>query len=125
LSQIESIKLRRKTAARTASVVLFVHGFVEVLAVMLAFVPAEFLPTGFQERLVFWAVISATYGVSRLIAGYAIWFMKEWGAAFGIALSTTTIIVAPSMYPFGIMDLPLAIIVLVSPLSLRFSDEKL
>jgi len=89
------------------------------------FAPAEFLPTGFQEERVFWAVISATYGVSRLIAGYAVWLMKRWGAAFRIALSITTAIVAPSMYPFGIMDLPLAVIVLVSLLSLWFSNEKL
>lgn len=115
----------KKTSAKIASVVLFVHGFVEMLAVMMPFAPAQFLPTGFQEKMVFWAAISAISGLSRLIAGYAIWSMKKWGIAFGVALSITTMIVAPSIYPFGIMDLPLAVIVLVSLLHVWFGGEKL
>lgn len=115
----------KKTSAKIASVVLFVHGFVEMLAVMMPFAPAQFLPTGFQEKMFFWATISAIYGLSRLVAGYTIWSMKKWGIAFGVALSITTMIVAPSIYPFGIMDLPLAVIVLVSLLYVWFGDEKL
>lgn len=117
--------MNKKTYAKIASVVLFVHGFIELLAVMMPFAPAEFLPTSFQEKMVFWAVLSAIYGLSRLIAGYSIWLMKKWGIVFGIALSITTMIVAPSIYPFGIMDLPLAVIVLVLLLYIWFGDEKL
>ena len=47
------MNIKRKTIAKIASVVLFVHGLVEVLAVMMPLAPAEFLPTGFQEELVF------------------------------------------------------------------------
>ncbi len=117
--------MNKKTAAKIASIVLFVHGFIEILAVTALFVPAEFAPTWFQERPIFWAVISAIYGVSRLIAGYAILSMRKWGIAFGMVLSITSIIVAPSIYPFGIMDLLLAVIVLVSLLYVWFGDEKL
>jgi len=115
----------KETCAKIASVVLFIHGSVEMLAVVMLFAPTEFLPAGFQEKMVFWASLSAIYGLSRLIAGYAIWSMKKWGIVFGMALSITTMIVAPSIYPFGIIDLPLAVIVLASLLSAWFGDENL
>jgi hypothetical protein len=114
----------KRTSVKIASIVLFVHGFVEVLAVMTPFAPTEFLPSSFQEKLIFWAALSTIYGLSRLIAGYAIWSMRKWGIVFGMALSITTMIVAPSIYPFGIMDLPLAIIVLASLLHVWFSGER-
>lgn len=113
----------KKTSAKIASFVLFVHGFIEMLGVMMPFAPAEFPPAGFQEKMAFWAAISAIFGLSRLIAGYSIWFMRKWGIVFGMALSITTMIVAPSIYPFGIMDLPLAVIVLVSLLYVWFGGE--
>ncbi len=115
----------KKTAAKIASVVLFVHGFIEILAVTALFVPADFAPPWFQERPIFWATLSAIYGMSRLFAGYAIWSMRKWGIVFGMALSITSMIVAPSIYPFGVMDLLLAVIVLVSLLYVWFGDEKL
>lgn len=96
--------MQKRTYAKIASTVLFVHGFVEVLATVMLFAPTEFLPADFQEKKFFWAAISAIYGLSRLVAGYTIWSMKKWGIAFGVALSITTMIVAPSIYPFGIMD---------------------
>jgi len=89
----------KRTSAKIASVVLFVHGSIEMLAVAMPSAPVEFLPKEFQEKLVFWTVLSAIYGLSRLIGGYAIWSMRKWGIAFGIILSITTMIVAPSIYP--------------------------
>lgn len=120
----------KRTSAKIASIILFIHGFIEITGtVMLLALPKEFLALGgfqdAQEKLIFMAVLSAIYGLSRLIAGYSIWSMKKWGIIFGIALSITTIIVAPSIYPFGIKDLPLAVIVLVSLLYAWFGDEKL
>lgn len=65
-----SWKYRReeKNHRKIASVALFAHGSVEVLAVMMPFALAELLPTGFQEEPVSWAVMSATYGVSMVSA---------------------------------------------------------
>lgn len=113
-----------RTGAKISSVVLFIHGFIELLAIMMPFAPARFLPASFQEEMFFWLATSVIYGLSRLIAGYAVWSMKKWGIVFGMALSITTMIAAPSIYPFGIMDLPLALIVLVSLLYIWFGDEK-
>jgi uncharacterized membrane protein (DUF2068 family) len=92
---------------------------------MMPFAPTEFLPAAFKEEMIFWTVLSAVYGLSRLVAGYAIWLMRKWGITFGLALSITTMIVAPSIFLFGIMDLPLAVIVLVSLLYVWFGNEKL
>lgn len=117
--------MKKETPLKIAALTLFIHGVIEILAVMMLFAPAEFLPTDFQEQSVFWAVLSSMYGLSRVIAGYAIWSMKKWGIALGVALSITTLIVAPSIYPFGIMDLPLAIIVLSCLLYAWFGDEEL
>lgn len=117
--------MRKKTSLRIASIVLFIHGIIEISAIIMLFTPTEFHPVDFQEGYVFWAILSTIYGLSRIISGYAIWSMKKWGIALGIALSMTTLVVAPSIYPFGIMDLPLAVIVLAWLLYAWFGDEKL
>ena len=122
--------MNRKASARVASVVLFIHGFIEIVGTVgLLVLPTEFLPTiGFQEvqgKMVFMAVLSAICGLSRLIAGYVTWSMKKWGIIFGMVLSVTTMIGAASIYPFGVMDLLLATIVLVFLLYVWFGGEKL
>ena len=120
----------KKTSARIASIVLFIHGFIEIVGTVgLLVLPSELLPTiGFQEvqgKIVFMAVLSAICGLSRLIAGYVTWSMKKWGIIFGMVLSVTTMIGAGSIYPFGVMDLLLATIGLVFLLYLWFGGEKL
>ena len=119
------IDMRKETALKVASVALSIHGIIEISAIMMLFAPTEFLLVDFQENPIFWALLSTVYGLSRVVSGYAIWSMKKWGIALGIALSITTLIVAPSIYPFGIMDLPLAVIVLSCLLYAWFGDEKL
>jgi len=118
----------KRTSAKIASVTLFVHGFIEIAGtVMLLALPGELLAAyGFQEgQEIYMALLSAIAGLSRLVAGYATWSMKKWGIVFGMALSIGTTIWAPSIYPFGVMDLLLATIVLVSLLYLWFGGEKL
>jgi hypothetical protein len=118
----------KKTSAKIASVVLFIHGFIEIAGtVMLLTLPSELLAiAGFQEgKAIFMALLSAIAGLSRLVSGYATWSMKKWGIVFGMALSIATMIGSSSIYPFGIMDLLLATIVLVSLLYMWFGDERL
>ena len=117
--------MKKVTSLRTASVVLFIHGIFEILAIMMLFVPADFLPADFQGQSVFWAILSSVYGLSRVVSGYAIWSMKKWGIALGIALSITTLIVAPSIDPFGMIDLPMGVVVLACLLYAWFGDESL
>jgi hypothetical protein len=114
----------KKTCLKAASAVLVIHGIIEISAVLMPFAPTKFLPIDFQETF-FWAILSSVYGLSRIGSGYAIWSAKKWGIALGIALSITTLIVAPSMYPFGAMDLPLAVVVLVCLLYAWVGNENL
>jgi hypothetical protein len=113
----------RVRSLRVASAVLFAHGFIEVMAVAMFFAPSEFLPAGF--RAVFWTLLSVVYGLCRLVAGCAIWFSRKWGVAFGVVLSVVTMMVAPSVYPFGVMDLPLAAVVLAALLYAWLGGEKI
>ena len=116
----------KRTSLKIASVTLFVHGFIEILgALIMPFTPGEFLPTSLLEKKYFWVFMSAVYGVSRLIAGYKTWMMKKWGIAFGTALSITTMIMAASIIPFGIMDSILAIVTLAFILIAWYGNEKL
>jgi len=48
-------------------------------AFILTLVQSEALPKNLGENIVFWATISAIYGVSRFIAGYEVWMMRKWG----------------------------------------------
>ena len=120
----------KRTSTKIASVTLFIHGLIEIVGTVgLLALPSELLATiGFQEgqgKIVFMAILSAICGLSRLIAGYITWSMKKWGIVFGMVLSVTTMIGAASIYPFGVMDLLLATIVLVFLLYMWFSSEKL
>lgn len=115
--------MKKETSLKIGAVVLVIHGIIEIFAIMMLFVPAEFIPIDFQEESVFWAILSTIYGLSRVLSGYAIWSMKKWGIALGVALSMTTLIVAPSVYPFGVMDLPLAVFVLACLVYAWFGDE--
>jgi len=123
----EGVKMDKGASIKIATLALFIHGLIEIAgAVMLLVLPMELIAgTGFQftERLAFSAALSAIFGLSRLVAGYLVWSLKKWGIAFGIILSTVTIIEAPSVYPFGIMDLLLSIIVLGSLLYSWFHEE--
>jgi len=117
----------RRTSAKVASLLLYVHGFIEIAAIMLLALPSEYFAASvFQEgreRMTFMALLSVIYGSSRLVAGYSVWSMKKWGIVFGMTLSIVTMIVAPSIYPFGVMDLLLAVPVLIFLLYLWFKDE--
>jgi uncharacterized membrane protein (DUF2068 family) len=122
--------MNKKTSVKIATVVLFVHGFTEIAGtVMLLALPSELLAaSGFQEgqgKTIFMAALSAICGLSRLVAGYATWSTKKWGVIFGMILSVGTMIGASSVYPFGVMDLLLATMVLMSLLYLWFGGEKL
>jgi hypothetical protein len=116
--------MKKGTLLKIAAIILLIHGIIEISAILMPFAPAELLDD-FQEGLGFWAVLSIIYGLSRVVSSYSVWSMKKWGIALGIVLSITTMIVAPSIYPFGVMDLPLAVTVLICLLYAWFGDEKL
>lgn len=117
--------MNKKNAAKIAFILLFIHGAIEILGIMMLFIPSGLIPSSFQEQSEFWAILSAIYGISRVIAGFEILKLKKWGIAFGTALSLTTMIVAPTIFPFGMMDLPIAVVVLMCLLYIWFDNEKI
>jgi len=119
----------KRTSGKIASVALFVLGFIEVSGVVLLVLPQEFI-TSFRIQLpwelAFAAAMSTIFGLSRLVAGYAVWFVKKWGIVLGIILSTITLIIVPLVYQagvIGIIDMLLAIIALVFMLYCWFGNE--
>jgi len=121
----ERKNMSRKTSQKIASIGLFLFGGFELMGLMMLFAPKEYLPSSFETESLFWALLSGIYGVARIIAGYAIWTNKKWGWAFGLFLCLTTMIIAPTINPFGIIDLILAIIITISLLYTHYGNEKI
>ncbi|MCS6908285.1 MAG: hypothetical protein RML93_10445 [Anaerolineales bacterium] len=122
--------MNRKLSLRIASLLFFLFGMFELFGLVLLFIPrellpAEFTPNNFETQSAFWGLISGIYGISRIIAGYAIFSNKKWGMALGLLLCLTTMIVAPTIVPFGIVDLILTMVILLSLLHARYGSEKI
>ena len=110
------IKLTRPIGVKTASILFWVHGIIEIVgAAMLLIVPPDLLAvTGVPfEKSIPLALLSGISGVFRLFVGYAVWCMRKWGVVLGIIFSAITIISAPQFLPFGIMDTLIAMAILV------------
>lgn len=119
----EEKKMERSTYLRISSSVLFVHGFIEVLAISMFILPPELIPVGLSEDAAFWGMIGAMYGLFRIASGYLITKNRKNGVLLGIIISIVTMIVAPHIHPFGSLDLPLAMIVLWALVTLWVGDE--
>jgi hypothetical protein len=88
-------------------------------------VPAETLPNVFQGQGLFWSILSVLYGLIRWIAGAAIWRKRKWGWALGLLIALVTMIVAPSINPFGIMDLFFSAITMIFLLIAYYGKDQL
>ena len=110
--------------SRLASLILIIHGSIELLALLMFVLPPELIPASFSDDILFWGLIGAMYGISRIITSFSILKMQKNGIVFGIILSTVSIAVAPHIQPFGLIDLPLSAVVLWSLLTLWFDNEK-
>ncbi|MFW9909103.1 MAG: hypothetical protein ACFFEF_11040 [Candidatus Thorarchaeota archaeon] len=110
---------------KISSGVLFIHGFIEILALSMFILPSELIPVSLSEDAAFWGMIGAMYGLFRIATGYLIVKRKKNGLLLGIIISVVTLVVAPHIHPFGLLDLPLAMIVLWALMAFWFSDEAL
>jgi hypothetical protein len=116
--------MKKLTALRIASIVLIIFGIFELLGLFMLLAPKEYLPANFESQSSFWAIISGLYGISRIIAGTAIWSNNKWGMVFGLILSIVTMVVAPTIIPFGVIDLVLTIIITICLLFAKFGSDK-
>ena len=109
-------KLTRPIGVKTASILFWVHGIIEIVGgAMLLLVPLDLLAaTGFPfEKSIPLALLSVISGAFRLFIGYVVWHMRKWGVVLGVIFSAITIIGAPQFLPFGIMDTVIAMAILV------------
>lgn len=117
--------MKRKTSLRIASILLFFFGFFEIIGLVMLMIPSEYFPDGMSSQSTFWGLLSGLYGIARLVAGYAILKNKKWGLILGYFLCGATLVVAPLIDPFGILDLFLASIILVCLLYANFGNGKI
>ena len=106
--------MNKTTSLKIASIGLYLFGAFELMGLLMLIIPQSYMPSGFSAQSDFWALISGVFGIARIIAGYAIWANKKWGMVFGLMLCMTTMIVAPTIVPFGVIDLVLTVIITVT-----------
>jgi hypothetical protein len=116
--------MSKQTTLRIASIVLIIFGLFELLGLLMLLAPKEYLPANFESQSLFWAIVSGLYGISRIIAGAAIWSNKKWGMVFGIILCVVTMVVAPTIIPFGVIDLIFTIIITICLLFAKYGNDK-
>jgi len=119
------IEMNKTSYSKLASSILVIHGCIELLALLMFVLPPEFIPIALSDDISFWGMIGAMYGIFRIAASVSIAKMKKNGIVFGIILSTVTIAVAPYIQPFGLIDLPLSVVVLWALLTLWFGGGKI
>ena len=117
--------MNRKTCQKFASIGLYLFGTFELMGMLMLFIPEAYMPSGFIAQSGFWAIISGIYGISRIVAGYAIGENKKWGMIFGLMLCLTTMIVAPTIVPFGVVDLIFSVIITVALLYAFYGKDKM
>jgi hypothetical protein len=115
----------RKTGQKCASILLFFFGLFELMGLLMLVIPDEYVPSNFETQSVFWGLLSGIYGIARIAAGYALWTNKKWGFVFGLLLCLATMIVAPTIVPFGVVDLILAVVISICLLYAYYGDEKM
>ena len=116
--------MNKQIGLKIASIGLCLFGLFEIMGVLILVAPEEYMPAGFESQPVFWSVLSGIYGIARVIAGIAVWKKRKWGMVFGLMLCLTTMIVAPTIVPFGIMDLIFSVIITVAILYAHYGNEK-
>ncbi len=124
---------------KTAAILMIVHGGFMELGGILAMIPAlltgtdqynigqyfEFKFQYFQENLYMMMVMSAMYGVLRLIGAAGLLKNRMWGLALSVMNCVITIALMMFLLPAGIMDGILAGSALVFILLQYFGDKQI
>jgi hypothetical protein len=91
--------------------VLFLHAIIEIFIIIIRFIFPELLPEFLGENPYSISYIKLMYSLTRIVVGIGIFKKKLWALLFGILISLTSIILAPIILPFGLIDLPLSLLV--------------
>ncbi len=124
---------------KSAAILMIIHGGFMEIGGILAMIPAllfgtdkfdigqffEFKLSYFQENLYMMMVMSAIYGVLRLIAAIGLLKNRMWGLALAVITSIITLTLMMFLLPAGIMDGILSGSVLVLILIQYYGDKKI
>jgi hypothetical protein len=110
----------RKLSARIASILLVLHGVIEILGFMfINSAPNTLISFGgltgslLEQNARTVGMFGALWGVSRLVAAWAAWSLRKWALMLGIILSIVTVVAAISIIPAGLADTFLAMPALI------------
>ncbi len=120
----------RLISARIASVILILHGLMEIAGLILMnSMPLALISFGgltgpnLERSTSVVVMFGVFWGISRIIAAWGIWSLRKWAITLGIILSIITMIAAISIIPAGVTDTFFAIFVLIFLLYAWFGNE--
>lgn len=106
---------------RVAAVLLGLHGAVGVGGLILL-LAGPTIPDGLAEAGATAGLLGALYGLGRWVAAAGVWTGRRWAVALGLLLAATSLVVAPQLGAFGVMDLAFALPVAVLLLGAWFPE---
>ena len=122
--------MNRKLSARIASVLLILHGLIEIAGLVLASrIPNTLAGFGgltgplLAENAQTIAMIGLLWGFARLIAAWGCWSLRKWGLVLGMIVSAATMIAGITIIPAGMTDTLLALPALILLLYAWFGNE--
>jgi hypothetical protein len=122
----------RKSSARIASVLLVLHGLIEIAGLVLVnSLPLALISFGglagpaLEQNTSTIAMFGVFWGIARLIAAWGSWSLRKWALLLGILLSLMTLIAAISIIPAGVTDTLFAVPVLIFLLYAWFGNDML
>jgi hypothetical protein len=128
--------MNRKLSARIASILLILHGLMEVAGLLGIIYPAQafaqtFVNFGGMDKsqiaanMMSITLLGLMWGITRFIAAWGIWSMKKWAISLGCAVSIVSLIAAISIIPAGVADTLLGAAVLIFLLYTWFGNAKI
>ena len=128
--------MNRKLSARIASILLILHGLIEVAGLVAIFSPAQTFTQTFENfggmgksqiaaNMVPIVLLGVMWGITRFIAAWGIWSMKKWAISLGCTVSIVSLIAAISIIPAGVADTLLGAPVLIFLLYTWFGNAKI
>lgn len=122
--------MNRKISSRIASILLILHGLIEITGlVFINSTPDTLISFGgltgslLEQNAQLIGVFGALWGISRLIAAAGSWSLRKWAILLGIILSIVTVVAAITIIPAGVADTILAMPVLILLLYTWFGNE--
>jgi hypothetical protein len=120
----------RKYSVRIASILLIIHGSIEIAGLILInFIPGTLIGFGglsgpeLEQNASAIAMFGVFWGVARLLAGWGSWSLRKWAMMLGIIMSTVTMVAAITIIPVGVTDTLFAVSVLILLLYAWFGNE--